>query len=84
MNILDLNQIEVVEGNQVVGGHGGKKDDYKKKVEKAIAKAKADAIAFGDKAVALTSTSTTAVAGEFAASDSKSFAAALNNFKKHD
>jgi hypothetical protein len=81
MNIFDLNQIEVVEGNEVVGGGSY---DYKKKwakpkkYEKATAKAAADAIAFGDEAKALTFTSTTAVAGEFAASESGSLAIAKN------
>ncbi|AFY52966.1 hypothetical protein Riv7116_0362 [Rivularia sp. PCC 7116] len=82
MNIFDLNQIAVVEGSEVIGGGG--KYDYKKyykkpkKYEKAVAKADADAIAFGDKATAKTYTSTTAVAGEFAAAESSSYAAAKN------
>ncbi|MBV6623599.1 MAG: hypothetical protein KI793_11785 [Rivularia sp. (in: Bacteria)] len=91
MNIFDLNQIELVEGNEVVGGGGykGYKKYYKKpkKYEKAVAKADADSIAFGDKAKAFTYTSTTAVAGEFAAAESSSFAAAKNKkyyYNGHD
>ena len=83
MNISDLNQIELVDGNEVVGGGKYYNYYYKeyKKPSVNVAVAKADAGAFGDNTLAITKTDAFVEEGVASISSSTSIAAAVGSKK---
>ncbi len=84
MNIFDLNEIEVVNGSEVVGGGGKyyeKKYYHYKKPSINIAVATADAGAFGDNTLTVTKTDAFVEEGVASISSSTSIAAAVGSKK---
>ena len=88
MNISDLNEFEVVNGSEVVGGggkYGGKyyEKKYYKKPSINIALATADAGAFGDNTLTITKSDAFVEEGVASISSSASVAVAVGSKKKY-
>jgi len=86
MNISDLNQFDVVEGNEVVGGGKSYYKGYGKYYKKPtinVAVAKADAGAFGKNTLAVTKTDSFVDEGFASIASSESIAVAVGSKKKY-
>lgn len=85
MNISDLNEFEVVNGSEVVGGSKYYEHYYKsyKKPKINVAVATADAGAFGDNTLTITATDAFVEEGVASISSSTSVAAAVGSKKKY-
>ncbi|MEA5597862.1 hypothetical protein [Rivularia sp. UHCC 0363] len=77
MNILDLNQLETVQGTEVVGGGYDYKPSYKKPTIN-VAVAKADAAAFGENTLTITKSDAFVDSGFASISSSKSVAVTVD------
>lgn len=88
MNISDLNEFEVVNGSEVIGGGGyggGKyyKKEYYKKPSINVAVATANAGAFGKNTLTITDSDAFVEEGVASISSSTSIAAAVGSSKKY-